>query len=101
FDVSSPIRKDEVVRKCFVVRKEVFLDDLGFVAEAENELVVPPSRIPLHDVPQDRPTADRDHWLRDLLRLLAHADAQAAAEDDDLHSWTATANHLLTPSLLI
>ena len=30
--------------------------------------------------------ADRDHRLRDPLRRLAHADAQAAAEDDDLHA---------------
>ena len=66
--------------------EEVLLDDLGPVAEAEDEVVVPPRRIPLHDVPEDRLTADRDHRLRDPLGRLAHADAHPAAEDDDLHA---------------
>ena len=54
--------------------------------EAEDELGVAPGRVPLHDVPEDRLRPDRDHRLRDSLRRLAHANAEAAAEDHDLHA---------------
>src|SRR5262249_58917126 len=84
-DVAPAVRKDEVVGERLVVVEEVVLDDLAPVAEAENEVVVSPRRVPLHDVPEDRPAADADHPLRDPLGLLAHADAESATEDHDLH----------------
>ena len=61
------------------------LDDVALVAEAEDEVVVPPCGVVAHDVPEDRLAADLDHRLRDAARLLAHPDAVAAAEEDDLH----------------
>ena len=75
----------EVVEERLVVGEEVLLDDLALVAEAEDEVVVTPARVVAHDVPEDRPAADLDHRLRDALRRLAHANAEAAAEDHDLH----------------
>ncbi len=75
----------EVVEQRAVVRQEVLLDDLALVAEAEDELVVAPHRVVAHDVPEDRLAADLDHRLRDALGLLAHAHAEPAAEDHDLH----------------
>ena len=83
--LAAPIREDEVVGERLVVIEEVLLDVLGLVAQAEDEVVVPPRRIPLHDVPEDRPVADRDHRLGNPLGLLSHSDAESAAEDDDLH----------------
>ena len=53
-DVSLPVREHEVVRERLVVVEEVLLDSLAAVAEAEDELRVPPRRVPLHDVPEDR-----------------------------------------------
>ena len=77
--------EDEVVEERLVVVEEVLADDVALVAEAENELRVPPRRVVAHDVPEDRPVADADHRLRDALGLLAHPHSEAAAEDDDLH----------------
>ena len=82
----------EVVEHRAVVREEVVLDDFALVAEAENELVVTPRRVVAHDVPEDRLAADLDHRLGDALGLLAHAHADATAEDHDFH--------LATPELL-
>src|SRR5205823_1114214 len=42
---------------------EVFLNHLTLVAEAEDELFESVMRVRLHDVPQDRPVADRQHRL--------------------------------------
>ena len=55
----------EVVRQGLVVGEEELLDRLGLVAQAEDEVLVPPGGVVLHDVPEDRPAADRDHRLRD------------------------------------
>ncbi len=78
----------EVVEERLVVVEEVLADDVALVAEAENELRVPPGRVVPHDVPEDRAVADPDHRLRDALGLLAHPHAEPAAEDDDLHPVT-------------
>ena len=75
----------EVVEERLVVVEEVLPDHVALVAEAENELVVPPGRVVAHDVPEDRAVADPDHRLRDALGLLAHAHAEPATEEDDLH----------------
>ena len=84
----AAVREDEVVRERLVVGEEVLLDHFGPVAEAEHEVGVPPRRVPLHDVPEDRPSADGDHRLGNLLRRVTHANAETPAEDDDFHKPT-------------
>ena len=51
--------------------------DVGLVAEAEDEVLVPEVGVVLHQVPEDRPVADLDHRLGDLARVLAQARARA------------------------
>ena len=55
------------------------------VAQAEDEVAVAEVGVVAHDVPQDRPVADRDHRLGDRLAVLAQAQPAAPAEQDDLH----------------
>ena len=80
----------EVVREVLVVVEEVVLDDVGLVAEAEDEFLVPEVGVVLHHVPENRPVADVDHRLGDDLGVLLETHPQAAAEEYDLHelvSW--------------
>ena len=84
-NVAAAVRENEIVGYRFLVREEVVLDRLAPVAEAEDEFGVPPRGVPLHDVPEDRPSSDGDHRLGNPLGCLAHADTEAAAEDHDLH----------------
>ncbi len=86
----------EVVEQRLVVAEEVLLDHVSLVPEAEDEVVVPPGRVVPHDVPEDRPVADRDHRLRRPLGLLAHADAEPPAEEHDLHPRLRVADIALT-----
>ena len=80
----------EVVRDPLLIAGEVPLDDVGLVAEAEDELLVAEGRVVLHHVPEDRPVADLDHGLGDGVGHVAQAHAQSTAEEDDLHAggWT-------------
>ena len=77
-------RDGEVVRHRAEVQ-EVLFEDPAFVAEAEDELAKPVRRIALHDVPNDRPVADRQHRFRQELVRVANPGSLTAAEDDDLH----------------
>jgi hypothetical protein len=45
-----------------VVRK-IFLDDVAFVAEANDEVVQPVMGVMPHNMPKDGVRADLDHWL--------------------------------------
>ena len=84
-DRSAAVGQDEVVRQRLVVPQEVVLDDIGLVAEAEHEVLVPEVRVVPHDVPQDRPVADRHHRLGQRLGVFPQAEPLAAAEQHDLH----------------
>ena len=44
---------------------EVFLDDIPFVTEENNEIIIAMGRINFHDVPENRLAVDFNHWLRD------------------------------------
>src|SRR5262249_51463571 len=76
--------EDEVARERLVVCEEVLLDRLSLVTEAEDELAMAPVGVVAHDVPENRAVADSSHRLGYPLGLLAHPDAEAAAEDHDL-----------------
>jgi glycine/D-amino acid oxidase-like deaminating enzyme len=64
---------------------EKLLDHLAFVAETEHEVPEAVGGVDLHDVPEDRPVADRHHWLWTKLRLLPEPRSFAAAENHYLH----------------
>ena len=45
------------------VVREVFLDDVAFVAAADDEVINAVRRIHFEDVPQNRATSDLNHWF--------------------------------------
>src|SRR5690606_18752036 len=63
-----------------LIVKEEVLNRVGFVAEAEHEILVPVLAVVIHDVPKDRLVADRDHRFWHAFRILADARPQTAAE---------------------
>src|SRR5207244_9100386 len=84
-DPLAAVPEDEVVCKRLVVAQEVLLDDFGLVTQTEDEVGHVEARVVAHDVPQDRLVADGNHRLRNPSRRLAHAQAEAAAEEHHLH----------------
>ena len=64
---------------------KVILDDLALVTEAEDEFLVPMMSVGFHDMPENRPAADRHHGFGAILRLLAQPRAESATENDHLH----------------
>src|SRR5690606_11732552 len=70
------------------VVEEEFLDDVRLVAEAEHEIAMAVLAVVMHEVPEDRLVADRDHRLRDILRIVANARAETTAEQNCLHGLT-------------
>ena len=85
FDLLAETRNDAVAVCRLLVVQEVVLDDVRLVAEAQNEILMPVLAVVLHDVPQDRLMADRDHRLRNALRIFADARTEPATEQDNLH----------------
>lgn len=73
------------VRHVQEVVGEVFLDDIAFVAEADDEVVDPMCGIKLHHVPKNRPSADLDHRLGPQMAFLTDPGAVATGEDHALH----------------
>ena len=57
---------------------EVFLDDVTFIAEADNEIVEAVMAVDLHDMPQDWTTADLNHWFRTDVSFLAQPGAHTS-----------------------
>ena len=64
---------------------EIFFDDISFVSEENDEVVVSIARVYLHDVPEDRVPADFDHGFRDDTGFFGKACAHTAGEDEDFH----------------
>jgi len=83
----------KVVGDALVVVEEVILDDVGLVAEAEDEVLVPVMGVELHQVPHDRPVADRHHGLGNVLAVIAEAKTLAAAEKNNFHGFSAFRVH--------
>ena len=82
---SAAVAHHEVVRDRLVVVEEVRLHDVRAVPEAEDEVLVAEVGVVPHDVPQDRPDADRDHRLRGYVGVLAQPQPEAPGEQHDLH----------------
>ena len=71
-----------------VVREEL-LDHVALVAEADDEIIDAMSTVHLHDMPQNRPSADFNQRLGAADSLFAEARAEAAGEDDGFHKCNA------------
>ena len=67
-----------------VVAEEV-LDDVAFVAEAKDEILVAVGGVGFHDVPKDGTVADGNHGFGAVFGLLAQTGAFATAEYNDFH----------------
>src|ERR687897_2223098 len=81
----ATLGQDEIVRVRLPVVEEVVLDGSGPEAQTENELVVSEVGVVAHDMPEHRTVPDRHHRLRRGVFAGPHAQAQASAEDHDLH----------------
>ena len=60
------------------VIREIFLDQVALVTEADDKIIEAVMAVDFHDVPKNRPTANFDHRLRANRRFLGKACAQAA-----------------------
>ena len=65
--------------------REILLDHVPFVSEADDEVVVAVMGVGLHDVPEDRTLTDLDHrfWLQ--VGLFADPCSETTCQNDDLH----------------
>lgn len=71
------------VRRKKSVLQEVFLDRIAFVSQAQDESVVAEMRVGLHDVPENRSAADRDHGFGFKFRFFLETGAFSSAKDHD------------------
>src|SRR5262249_44669757 len=84
-DLFAEVR-DPAVRICRLhIVQEIVLDNVCFVAEAENEILMTVAAVVLHDMPQDRLVPDRHHRLWNALRVFANTGAQPPAEQNNFH----------------
>src|SRR6185437_13574155 len=67
-----------------VVQEEI-LDDVGLVTKAQHEILVTVLAVVVHEVPQDRLVADRDHRLGQALGNISDSRAQTSAKKNRLH----------------
>lgn len=67
-----------------VVGKEL-LDDIAFIAAADNEIVDTVLGIDFKDVPKDRSTADLNHRLRPQTSLFTNTCAETTGKDYGFH----------------
>src|SRR5712692_7209262 len=75
---------------------EVLFDEITLVAAADNEVIDPVEGVQLHDMPQNRLSADFDHWFRLDLCFLAQSGAKTASQDYRFHAAASSLSHTLT-----
>lgn len=68
-----------------LVIQEIVLDNVRFVPEAQDKIVMAILAIILHDVPQNWMVSDRNYWLRNVLRIVTNSRTQSAAKKNNLH----------------
>jgi hypothetical protein len=81
--LDTAVAEHEVRGRGLVVVQEEVLDVMSAIPEAQDEVAVPEMGVIAHDVPQQRPRADRVHGLGQVVAL-----RQPPAEQHDLHSPT-------------
>ena len=64
---------------------EIFFDDVPFVSQENDKIVVSIPRVDLHDVPENRMAANLHHGFWDDICLFGKTCAHAACEDKDFH----------------
>ena len=84
-DVVAETGDDAVGVDVRPVVEEELLDDVRLVAKAQDEILVPVLAVIVHQVPEDRLIADRDHRLGNALGIIADARAETSAEQNCLH----------------
>src|ERR1700733_5245449 len=99
FDLCPAARYDAVGECLGFVTKEKVLDHIGFVAHAQHEVPMAVLAVVLHQVPEDRLVADRDHRLWERPPILANACAQTSTEQNDLHGTDPTGGMMLTEGM--
>ena len=68
-----------------VIVDKVILDAFALVPQGQQEIGTPMTFVYIHDVPENRTTADLDHRFGLDLGFLGKARSQAAAENDCFH----------------
>src|SRR6185436_6272407 len=68
-----------------MVIPEKFLNGLALIAQAKNEFFVTEAGVGFHDVPENRPLADRHHRLGAKFSLFTQARAQATTKNHNFH----------------
>ena len=97
-NVAAEARHDTVrIDVRLIVEKEL-LDDVGLVAEAQDEILVPVLAVIAHEMPEDRLAADRDHGLRNVFGVVADPRPESSAEQDCLHEQIALSNGRCYPA---
>jgi hypothetical protein len=85
FNLGVPAEaKGKIVVHCLVVQ-EIFLDHIAAVTKAEHKIGETIVRVQLHDMPQDRTTADFHHGLGPILGFFAQASPEPSAQHHDFH----------------
>ena len=79
----------------------MFAKHVATVAEAKDEILVPEMCVVAHQVPNDRPVADRDERLWNGLGMLAQPGPEATAEEDDFHRGPRLAQHGGAPQRIV
>src|SRR5579862_2155636 len=92
-ELAAAIGKHEVVGEALIVIQEILLNCVAAIAQAQNKIAMAEVRVVLHYVPDDRPRANRDERLGDCLRIVADAQALAAAKEDDFHGCSSFARN--------
>lgn len=75
----------KVVGQRFVVIQEVVLDDMGVMAQAQNEFLVAMMGVVLHQVPQNGAMADRHHGLGNVVGIFPQPHAETTTKQYHFH----------------
>ena len=66
------------IRHVQEIVSKIFLNNIAFVPTADNEVVDAVLRVYFHDMPQNRPDTDFNHWFRLQVSFFGNAGAKAA-----------------------
>src|SRR6202008_1959803 len=87
-DLLTEVRNDAVGVARGIVVQKIVPNDVGLVAQTQDEITVSEMAIILHDVKKHRLVSNGDHRLWHIFGIVADARAEATAEQDDFHPLT-------------
>src|SRR5579862_9881924 len=85
-DVLAAIGHHEIIEDAFVVIEEILFDEVRFVSEAQDEILVAEVRIVFHQMPEDGHVADLHQRFRQAFFGLTETHSEAAAKEYNLHN---------------